>query len=126
MSLLFFAFIGWEMIGHLAEEFRRPRKDIPLSLGLAALVINVLYLLIAFVTIGTLAYQSATPLTAMITLAAYGWGEQAIINIITNGKDNQMPAHADKLTPAQIRVLAAYVWGFSNGPAASARTANAQ
>ena len=40
MSLLFFAFIGWEMIGHLAEEFRRPRKDIPLSLGLAALVIN--------------------------------------------------------------------------------------
>ena len=77
MSLLFFAFIGWEMIGHLAEEFRRPRKDIPLSLGLAALVINVLYLLIAFVTIGTLAYQSATPLTAMITLAAYGWGEQA-------------------------------------------------
>ena len=56
----------------------------------------------------------------------HGWGEQAIINIITNGKDNQMPAHADKLTPAQIRVLAAYVWGFSNGPAASARTANAQ
>lgn len=77
MSLLFFAFIGWEMIGHLAEEFRRPRKDIPLSLGLAALVINILYMLIAFVTIGTLAYQSATPLTAMITLAAYGWGEQA-------------------------------------------------
>ncbi|WP_395137514.1 cytochrome-c oxidase, cbb3-type subunit III [Schlegelella aquatica] len=56
----------------------------------------------------------------------HGWGEQAIINIITNGKDNQMPAHADKLTPAQIRVLAAYVWGLSNGPAASARTANAQ
>ncbi|UZD53868.1 cytochrome-c oxidase, cbb3-type subunit III [Caldimonas aquatica] len=56
----------------------------------------------------------------------HGWGEQAIINIITNGKDNQMPAHADKLTPAQIRVLAAYVWGFSNGPAASTRTVNAQ
>lgn len=56
----------------------------------------------------------------------HGWGEQAIINIITNGKDNQMPAHGDKLTPAQIRVLAAYVWGFSSGPAASTRTANAQ
>ena len=46
----------------------------------------------------------------------HGWGEQAIVNIVNNGKDNQMPAHADKLTAPQIRVLAAYVWGFSNNP----------
>lgn len=55
----------------------------------------------------------------------HGWGEQAIVNIINNGKDNQMPAHADKLTPAQIRVLAAYVWGFSNNPGATATRAAA-
>jgi cytochrome c oxidase cbb3-type subunit 3 len=44
----------------------------------------------------------------------HGWGEQAIISAITNGRDNQMPAHGDKLTAPQIRVLAAYVWGLSN------------
>ena len=44
----------------------------------------------------------------------HGWGEQAIVNIINNGKTNQMPAQDEKLTPAQIHVLASYVWGMSN------------
>lgn len=44
----------------------------------------------------------------------HGFGEQAIVNIINNGKVNQMPAWPDKLTPAQINVLSAYVWGLSN------------
>jgi hypothetical protein len=34
--------------------------------------------------------------------------------MINNGKNNVMPAQADKLTPEQIHVLAAYVWGLSN------------
>jgi cytochrome c oxidase cbb3-type subunit 3 len=34
--------------------------------------------------------------------------------MINNGKVNQMPAQADKLSEAQIKVLAAYVWGLSN------------
>ncbi|HWP17693.1 MAG TPA: cytochrome-c oxidase, cbb3-type subunit III [Burkholderiaceae bacterium] len=51
----------------------------------------------------------------------HGWGEQAIVNIINNGKDNQMPPHADKLSATQIRVLAAYVWGLSNKPSAASQ-----
>jgi cytochrome c oxidase cbb3-type subunit 3 len=43
----------------------------------------------------------------------HGWGEQAVVDAIQRGKDNQMPAHGDKLTPEQIRVLAAYVWSLS-------------
>lgn len=46
----------------------------------------------------------------------HGYGENAIIAMINNGKTNQMPAQVDKLTPSQIQVLAAYVWGFSNNP----------
>jgi cytochrome c oxidase cbb3-type subunit III len=46
----------------------------------------------------------------------HGWGEQAIMNMVNNGKVNQMPAQEGKLTEAQIHVLAAYVWGFSNKP----------
>jgi cytochrome c oxidase cbb3-type subunit 3 len=49
----------------------------------------------------------------------HGWGEQAIINIIQNGKVNVMPGQEGKLTEAQIQVLTAYVWGLSNRPAAA-------
>lgn len=43
----------------------------------------------------------------------HGWGEQAIVNIITNGKNNAMPAQAARLTPEQVHVLAAYVLNLS-------------
>jgi cytochrome c oxidase cbb3-type subunit 3 len=46
----------------------------------------------------------------------HGWGEQAIVNMINLGKTNQMPAQEGKLAPAQIHVLAGYVWGLSNKP----------
>ena len=49
----------------------------------------------------------------------HGWGEQAIVNIINNGKTSVMPGQAGKLTDAQIHVLTAYVWGFSNKPPAA-------
>lgn len=46
----------------------------------------------------------------------HGYGEQAIIAMVNNGKTNVMPAQHGKLTDAQIHVLAAYVWGLSNKP----------
>lgn len=46
----------------------------------------------------------------------HGWGEQAIVNTIVNGRTSVMPAQAGKLTEAQIHVLTAYVWGLSNAP----------
>jgi cytochrome c oxidase cbb3-type subunit III len=45
----------------------------------------------------------------------HGWGEQAIVDIITQGKNNHMPAQAQLLTPEQIHVLGAYVWSLSQG-----------
>ncbi len=43
----------------------------------------------------------------------HGWGEEAIVAAITQGKNNMMPAHANRLTPEQIHVLGAYVWQLS-------------
>ena len=45
----------------------------------------------------------------------HGWGEAAIAAMVNNGKNNAMPAHASRLTPEQIRVLAAYVLRLSQG-----------
>lgn len=50
----------------------------------------------------------------------HGWGENAIVNMVNNGKVNQMPAQAGKLTESQIHVLASYVWGLSNKAGATA------
>ncbi|MBT9476029.1 cytochrome-c oxidase, cbb3-type subunit III [Polaromonas sp.] len=50
----------------------------------------------------------------------HGWGENAIVNMVNNGKVNQMPAQAGKLTESQIHVLTSYVWGLSNKAGATA------
>ena len=39
--------------------------------------------------------------------------------MINDGKTNQMPAQAGKLTDQQINVLTAHVWGMSNKPGAA-------
>ena len=44
----------------------------------------------------------------------HGYGEEAIVAMVNNGKTNQMPAQKDRLTDSQIHVLTAYVWGLSN------------
>jgi len=43
----------------------------------------------------------------------HGWGEQAIVNIVTQGKTNAMPAQGRLLTPEQVHVLGAYVLSLS-------------
>ena len=43
----------------------------------------------------------------------HGWGEEAIISMIKNGKTNVMPAQSPKLSAEQIHVVAAYVLSLS-------------
>ena len=51
----------------------------------------------------------------------HGWGEAAIVSMITQGKTNMMPAQARNLTPDQIHLLAAYVWSLSQDTRKAAR-----
>jgi len=44
----------------------------------------------------------------------HGYGEAAILAMVNNGKNNAMPAQGEKFGPAQIHVLASYVWSLSN------------
>jgi cytochrome c oxidase cbb3-type subunit 3 len=43
----------------------------------------------------------------------HGWGEDAIVAMVNNGKTNIMPAQGARLSAEQIHVLAAYVWSLS-------------
>ncbi len=49
----------------------------------------------------------------------HGFGEKAIMERIKLGEQNQMPAQKERLTEAQIHVLASFVWRFSNMPEAA-------
>ena len=51
----------------------------------------------------------------------HGWGEEAVTQIVVNGKQNVMPAFDNRLLPEQIHVLAAYVWNLSQTTAVAAR-----
>ncbi|MGF7032579.1 amino acid efflux transporter [Paenibacillus mucilaginosus] len=74
---IFFCFCGWEMIVPLAEEFRNPSRDIPLSLMTAALLIIVLYLSIAAVTVGTGSYGGTGGLAPLSLLMEKAFGSAA-------------------------------------------------
>ncbi len=43
----------------------------------------------------------------------HGWGEAAIVEMVTKGKQNVMPAQGRLLTPEQVHVLGAYVLNLS-------------
>lgn len=53
----------------------------------------------------------------------HGWGEEAIVAMVSKGKTSEMPAQAGRLSPAQIHVLAAYVWSLSRGGPGALATA---
>lgn len=44
----------------------------------------------------------------------YGSSENRILNAINNGLNNRMPAQEHVLTPEQIRMLTAWVWGLTH------------
>lgn len=43
----------------------------------------------------------------------HGYGEAAIVRMVTNGKTNIMPAFEGRLSADQIHVLGAYIWSLS-------------
>jgi amino acid efflux transporter len=47
IGLVFFAFVGWEMMSFTTEEFRNPRRDFPITLAISFVIVAVLYTLIA-------------------------------------------------------------------------------
>lgn len=58
-ALMFWCFIGWEAVSHMAEEFANPQRDTTRAILIAAFVVGLLYTLVGWVTVGTGAYGGA-------------------------------------------------------------------
>ncbi len=55
-TLLFWSYIGWEAVTHIAEEFEDPKRDVVRGTLIASVIIGILYFLSAFVVVGTHTY----------------------------------------------------------------------
>ncbi len=61
-SLVFFAFIGFDIVATAAEETRNPRKDLPRGILGSLAIVTVLYVLVSLVLTGMVPYDQLGPL----------------------------------------------------------------
>ena len=85
-ALIFWSFLGYENVSNVAEEFRDPKKDFHRSILLSVALVSGLYIAVAFVTVGTLAYKSGgsvAPFAAILSnvLGVYGAIGTAILAV---------------------------------------------
>ncbi len=86
-ALIFWSFLGYENVSNVAEEFEDPKRDFQRSILWSVVLISGLYLAVAVVTVGTLAYKaggSVAPFAAIFAnvLGSYGGGGTAILAIV--------------------------------------------
>jgi len=83
-ALVFWSYLGYENVSNVAEEFRDPKRDFHRSITLSVILIGFLYTAVAFVTIGTLAYEaggSVAPFAVIFSnvLGSYGKAGTALL-----------------------------------------------
>jgi APA family basic amino acid/polyamine antiporter len=71
-GLVFFAFLGFENVGNIAEEVKNPRRNLPLALIISVLISTLLYVLVAVVAVSVIPWQilsaSASPLSDVMSV----------------------------------------------------------
>ena len=81
---VFWAFVGWEAITPLAEEFRSPERDLRRASVISVGVVAAIYLALAIVTIGTHAYGAdagGLPPFAFMAERAFGSGALLVVGV---------------------------------------------
>ena len=88
LGLVFFAFTGWEMLSFTAEEYRRPRRDFPLAVGLSFVAVIGLYMAIALAIQLTVSPNdprlASAPVAAMVgsALGPAGGVAVAVVSVL--------------------------------------------
>ena len=78
-ALIFWSYLGYENTSNVAEEFENPKKDFHRSIVLSVALISFLYMAIAFVTVGTRAYEaggSVAPFAAILSNILGGYAAE--------------------------------------------------
>jgi len=78
-TLLFWSYIGWEAVTHIAEEFEDPKRDVVRGTIIASIIIGSLYLLTAYVVVGTHMYGPGISDVSLVYLIEKSFGQSGMI-----------------------------------------------
>lgn len=115
-ALLVWSFAGWEAITHLAGEFKRPSRDLPLASSIAVVVVGALYLAVALASVLVLGPSAGHFTAPLAELLVRGIGGNISVLaagaalLLTLGTMNAYFAGAAKLGAALGRDGALPAW----------------
>jgi amino acid transporter len=84
-GLVFFAYIGFDTVTVASEEARNPKRDVPIAV-IASLVIGcLLYMGIAYVTVGLVPWKAIDPNAGMADAVKYGGNARWLVALVFAG-----------------------------------------
>jgi APA family basic amino acid/polyamine antiporter len=93
-AIVFFAYIGFDAVSTVAEETRRPSRDLPIGIIGSLIISTIIYILVAAVFIGIipfdvlkqkLATEQAEPLTMALQYASIGRWANLFVGVVAFG-----------------------------------------
>lgn len=85
-AVVFFAFIGFDIVATTAEEARRPQRDLPLGIIGSLAICTALYVLVSLVVTGIQSYQGIDPADpAPLATALVNAGHSGLAKLIAIG-----------------------------------------
>jgi APA family basic amino acid/polyamine antiporter len=83
-ALVFFAYIGFDVVATTAEETRNPQRDMPIGIIASLLICTLLYCAVAFIVTGMVPYQDLDPAAALANAFAFH-GQAWMATLISAG-----------------------------------------
>jgi basic amino acid/polyamine antiporter, APA family len=83
-AIVFFAFIGFDVVATTAEETRNPQRDMPIGILGSLAICTVLYVVVSLVLTGIVKYtqlNTAAPMADALKAVGYNW----IANLVSLG-----------------------------------------
>ncbi|GEP47696.1 amino acid permease [Microbacterium saccharophilum] len=83
-ALVFFAYIGFDVVATTAEETKNPQRDLPIGIIASLTICTVLYCAVALVVTGMVSYRDLDPAAALANAFAFH-GQTWMATVISAG-----------------------------------------
>lgn len=83
-ALVFFAYIGFDVVATTAEETKNPQRDLPIGIIASLVICTILYCAVALVVTGMVSYADLDPAAALANAFAYH-GQTWMATVIAAG-----------------------------------------
>ena len=84
-ALVFFAYIGFDVVATTAEEAKNPQRDLPLGIIGSLVICTILYVAVALVITGMVTYDQIDP-QAALAAAFIAVGKDGYATLIAAGR----------------------------------------